>query len=287
MLFDMSEWNVRAADLDDLEALEQLIQRKSFVHRHLGWGTPLDWLGTQPFLILEDDDDLLAALACPPDEDGITWLQLFAAVPGISLSRSWEILWSKTKSILENSSSVTTINSLVIKNELGGLLTKAGFSLHDQVVVLVWEASRAIWPKLNSEYSVREMELVDLNGVYQVDRSAFKEIWRNSISQLEKAYQEAFSATVIEIDNKIRGYQISTVNPEGGHLARLAIDSAYQSKGLGTLLLAEVLDKFMDQGIVEVSVNTQVMNRASLDLYIKFGFQLLEERYPVRQLLIR
>ena len=283
MLFNTSGWEVRAADLSDLDSLQDLIQRKSFVHRHLGWRSPLDWLGSEPFLVLENERDILAVLACPPDENNITWLQLFAAAPGMSIRRCWDILWPEANTILQKKPAVSTVNSLVIRNELDELLSQAGFKIIDQVVVLFWNPTEAIWPDLNSTHLIRNMEEDDLELVYLVDRLAFDPIWRNSLSQLQAAFQGVFSATVIMVDNQIRGYQISTVNPQGGHLARLVVDPFYQSQGLGTLLLSDLLNKFLDRGIIEVTVNTQYKNQTSLDLYKKFGFKLLEDKYPVRQ----
>jgi len=283
MLFKSNEWKVREAERSDLEKIQSLIQKKTFVHRHLGWGSPLDLLGSQPFLVLYQDGEILAALACPPDEDSITWLQLFAAAPGMPLKRCWDILWPQAESMLERNGTVSGVNSLVIRDEMDQLLSRAGFITIDQVVVLVWEPERAVWPAQRSENVIRRMVEDDLTEVYRVDRLAFREIWRNSLSQLQAAFQEAFFPTVILVEDQIKGYQISTVNPLGGHLARLAVDPACQSQGLGALLLSDTLARFLEHGIVEVSVNTQYKNQASLELYKKFGFHLLDVRYPVRQ----
>ena len=229
----------------------------------------------------------MSALACPPDEDGNTWLELFAAAPGFSTYRAWNELWPQAKRELESSNYATTVNSLVLRPEMDRLLTKAGFSEIYQVVVLIWDISRASWPQINKHASVRAMEQNDLRKVYEVDQIAFDEIWRNSLSQLEVARREAFSATVIELDGLMQGYQISTATSQGGHLARLAINPEYQYQGLGTTLVADLLDRFQDQGIVEVSVNTQSINSASLDLYQKFGFRLLDDCYSVKQFTIQ
>jgi ribosomal protein S18 acetylase RimI-like enzyme len=129
------------------------------------------------------------------------------------------------------------------------------------------------------------MELGDISLCYQIDRVAFKPIWRNTITQLHAAYQEAFYATVIRVGGVVRGYQISTTNPQGGHLARLAVHPDFQNQGLGSKLLADMLDRFFVVGILDVSVNTQADNQHSLDLYKKFGFVDLPETYPVFQYL--
>ena len=123
----------------------------------------------------------------------------------------------------------------------------------------------------------------DFTRIHEIDLNAFDLIWRNSKSQLKTAHQEAFSARVIDREGLAAAYQISTTNPQGGHLARLAVDPDYQNQGLATRLMEDMLDSFQNHGIVEVTVNTQSNNKASLDLYQKFGFIRLEETYPVLQ----
>ena len=277
---------LRPASFRDVEAVGDLLGRNSIVHRHLGWGTPLDLLGSQPYLVLEQGERILAALACPEHEAGMSWLQLFAAAPGIPLKRAWNALWPEALQILRKSHQNYQINALLIQPEIDELLIDAGFVLIDQVVVLAWDYDHSRWPEIPPGVSVRELKMEDLEQVCLIDRLAFELIWRNNLSQLETACQEAFSAAVIEFEGQVQAYQISTLNPQGGHLARLAVNPAFQSRGLGRALVADLLDRFQDRGILNITVNTQYQNRASLELYNQFGFSLLDERYPVRQFLI-
>lgn len=283
MLNVWQDLEIRKADPDDQPALIQLLQRKSFIHRHLGWESPLAWLENDPFYILEAEQGIVAALACPPDEDLITWLRLFAVCPGYPVADAWNKLWPVAISWMQNNHPEVLINSLVMNSKMEKILKRAGFEEVYQVVVLVWDIARAIWPENKSDLEVREMQPEDFKRVYEIDLSAFNLIWRNSMSQQRAAYQEAFSATVIEKGGRVAAYQISTTNPQGAHLARLAVDPEYQNQGLATSLIEELLETFQEQGIVEVTVNTQSNNIASLDLYKKFGFIRLEETYPVLQ----
>ncbi len=274
---------IRKADPEDHDALIQLLQKKSFIHRHLGWESPLAWLNEEPFYILDSEYGIVAALACPPDEDQISWLRLFAVRPAFPVEEAWNTLWPAAISWMEKKYPGVLINSLVMNNKMEKLLKRAEFEEVYQVVVLVWDIAKAIWPESRSDLEVREMLPEDFQQVYEIDLSAFSLIWRNSMSQQQAAYQEAFSARVIEIKGKVAAYQISTTNPQGGHLARLAVDPEYQNQGLATLLIEDILNTFQEQGIVEVTVNTQSNNLASLELYKKFGFARLEETYPVLQ----
>ena len=274
---------LKLADQQDKDQLVRLLQKETFVHRHLGWQPPLAWLGKQPFLVLKRNDNIISVLACPPDEDGITWLRLFAVEPGFSIFRAWNSLWPSALKWIQDHSSVESVNSLVVNNKMIGLLEKSGFVKGYRVVVLNWDIVLAQWPDTDGDILIRPMEPDDFSQVYLVDQKAFEKIWRNSKEQLKIAFVEAFSATVAELDQKVVGYQISTSKSQIGHLARLAVDPAFQNKGVGSSLLKDVLDRLQRQGIVQVTVNTQMRNKASLELYQKFGFKQLDKVYPVYQ----
>jgi ribosomal protein S18 acetylase RimI-like enzyme len=279
--------NYRPAVIADGEALSRLMKGRGFIHRHLAWTSPLDWLGLEPFLIREEASGITAVLACPPDEDGITWLQLFAVAPGNSLYEAWNDLWPPARDWLQTRSSANSVSCLVIHDQLKPHLQRSGFQEVSRVVVMLWVASRTVWPPDQRGYGIREMAESDLGRIHEIDQQAFQMIWRNSPGQLAAAYRVASSATVIDVDGRVAGYQISTVNPQGGHLARLAVDPAYQQQGIGTALLDDLLNRFLDQGILNVSVNTQTDNHSSLELYRKFGFCLVNESYPVYQYKLR
>jgi len=278
------EFRIRQAETSDETDLRWLLQRKSFIHRHLGWTSPLTWLGRQPFYLLkESNQGLVAALAFPRDEDGTVWLRLFAVAPGCSVALAWRKLWPAGLEWHQEYSSDSPITSLAFSSEMENLLLASDFQEINQVISLVWDVTTARWPAVSQEFELRKMAPEDISRCYQIDRKAFKPIWRNTVTQLQTAYQEAFYASVIRVEGVVCGYQISTTNPQGGHLARLAVDPAFQKKGLGSKLLSDLLDRFFAAGILDVSVNTQADNQHSLDLYRKFGFIDLPEIYPVFQ----
>jgi len=275
---------VRQAETSDEGELRFLLQRKSFIYRHLGWRSPLNWLGKQPFYLLEEENQgVVAALAFPRDEDGSVWLRLFAVAPGCSISLAWKRLWQAGLAWHQEYASESPITSLATDPEMEKLLLTAGFKEINQVISLVWDVTNARWPEVSKDFDLRKLGPDDISRCYQIDRRAFKPIWRNTVSQLQTAYQEAFYASVISLDGIVRGYQISTTNPQGGHLARLAVEPDFQRQGLGSKLLSDLLDRFFAAGILDVSVNTQADNQLSLDLYHKFGFVELPETYAVYQ----
>ena len=277
---------IRKATLDDRDRLTKLLQKESFIHRHLGWQPPLAWLPREPYLVQESGKSIVSVLACPPDEDGICWLRLFAVAPEHSMFSAWNSLWHPAIEWLQHNTTVQSVNCLVVQKKFENLLKKHSLTRGYDVIVLVWDILHAEWSDRAEAIFVRSMLEEDLPRVYEIDGNAFESIWRNSMGQLRIALLESCFATVAVMNSEVVGYQISTRNPQAGHLARLAVDPIFQNQGVGSALLGDLLDRFQRQGLVQVTVNTQSRNRASIELYQKFGFQQLDEIYPVYQYLM-
>jgi ribosomal protein S18 acetylase RimI-like enzyme len=90
---------------------------------------------------------------------------------------------------------------------------------------------------------------------------------------MRQAYRNAYSCTLAEWNGMILGFQISTFFLEGAHLARLAVTPQAQGKGIGALLLQDLLQRFIRRGVYAMTVNTQSSNSRSLRLYQRFNFQ--------------
>ena len=267
----------------DWEDVARFIHSDAPVHRHLGWRSPLDWLDHQPFLGAVRGKELVGILACPPNEDAITWLRLLAVAKKEEDREVWGLLWPAARRILREEGGVSGVNVLAMHTWIRDLLQGSGYRHTYDVVVMEWDAERAVYPERDAGVKIRPMGVGDIHAVYRVDRAAFDPLWRNSQQGLRVAHGVSRIATVAERGGKIVGYQISTADSLGGHLARLAVHPEHQGQGVGTDLVADVLRKFEDQGQVRVSVNTQEDNVGSLRLYEKFGFELKEESFPVYQ----
>jgi ribosomal protein S18 acetylase RimI-like enzyme len=106
-------------------------------------------------------------------------------------------------------------------------------------------------------------------------------LWQNSLDSIGRAFPQTAWATVAEFGQRILGYQLSTRNPIGGHLARLAVRPEAQHRGVGYALVADLIQRMAAQGLTHLTVNTQNDNTASLSLYRKLDFRETGDRYPV------
>jgi ribosomal protein S18 acetylase RimI-like enzyme len=273
---------VRPVEARDKNQLAHLIHYGTYVHRHLDWKPPLDWIGESPFFVAESHGRIMAALACPPDPPRTAWVRMFVSSTRISYSTGWQSLWPETKAILtENKTKM--LAAIPLQKWFRELLSANDF-LHDHnVVSLVWKSAPnkiSALPPANP-FDFRQMTVEDLRLVQNIDSLAFGPLWRNAYDSIELAFEQAVQATIVEEGGGVIGYQITTPTPYGAHLGRLAIDPEHQGKGVGYALVHNLVDELSQRGIHRITVNTQDNNNRSLGLYEKAGFSNTQEAYPV------
>jgi ribosomal-protein-alanine N-acetyltransferase len=274
---------VRTAKPDDRQALANLIHFEVYVHRHLDWRHPLDWLGYQPYLIAEQNNQAISTLACPPDPAHVAWIRLFAVGSGVLVEKAWNSLWQTAHDQLVEEDDLTWAAAIPLQSWFETLLKKSGFVSTHHIVILTWERGRLPAASVQDNIFIRPMIFDDLPAAHVIDVASFDPLWQNSLPTLELAFQQSAVATVAEDQGKLIGYQISTATVMGGHLARLAVVPQHQGRGIGYELVRDSLSQFERRGARSVTVNTQQNNPASLTLYQKTGFHRTGEEYPVYQ----
>ncbi len=287
---------IRPARPGDQNQIANLIYFESYVHRHLDWRMPLDWLGEPEFWVMEQEDALAAVLACPPDPKDIYWIRLFARSSMIPLAEAWNGLWQMARPSLSRHPNVVPpvierspheansgqVAAAIVLNEwFKDLLVASGFEERQQIVVLEHGAVPFEERAVNQDVSIRPMRYDDLFAVAQLDAMAFSPLWQNSLPSLQRAFSQSGVATIAQRGDELVGYQVSTKNPFGAHLARLAVHPKLQGCGIGYSLVQDLLYKIRRMGIYRLTVNTQSDNQSSLALYHRIGFTRTGENYPV------
>ena len=276
------EYSIRNAQSNDRSRLANLIHFGTYIHQHLDWKPPLDWIGSEPYLLVEKDAELFAALACPPDLPKITWIRLFGVNSSININQAWKLLWDAAIESLSRIGEIR-VAAISLQSWFNELLEGSGFEHKDNVVVLIWERSTPLPDPPSTSIGIRVMMPEDLNIIEKIDHESFGSMWKNSLESLELAFQQSSMASVAELGEEIVGYQYSTSSSMGGHLARLAVKTSMKGRGIGYLLIHQLLNQFREQGVRQVTVNTQQNNIASLALYSKAGFKITGESYRVYQ----
>ena len=271
---------VRPAVPQDQHQIANLMFFESHVHRHLDWRAPLEWLGFPCYWVVEEAGRTMAVLACPQDPPGVAWVRLFAHARQLSLEDAWSALWQVAQKEIEKQGGAT-VALIVMHQWLKDLLSKIGFTHTQNIVMLEWKGMRAPEASSLEGVALRTMQPGDLPLVAKLDAAAFKPLWQNTLDALEKALPQATSAIVAEDAKGMVGYQISTANPFGAHLARLAVRPDAQRRGLGSMIVTDLIRRLKKKGVARLTVNTQSDNLSSLALYDKMGFVVTGEKFPV------
>jgi len=271
---------VRRATQADQRKIASLMYFEPRVHRHLDWRGPLDWLGSPHYWVLEGGADVLAALACPQDPPGIAWIRLFTCTAPLEEMDAWTPLWETARETIA-SQGRATVAAICMHPWFERVLVDSRFDFDQQIIMLEWHDAPAALHAPPAGITLRPMRPADLPAVVGVDSSAFEPLWQNSFEALRKAYSQALYAAVAETSDGLVGYQLSTGNPLGAHLARLAVRQESQGTGVGAALVSDLIRHLKDRGRPHITVNTQSDNLASQALYKRMGFVLTGERYPV------
>lgn len=274
-----SEITYYPATDQDYDDLSMFISFEYYVHRHLDWRSSLDWLGKQPFWIAKTGGEIIGCYAAAVEPAQTAWVRLFACSALYSRKKLWEEFFQR--SLKQYDQNVVSINALGVENWFANLMKTTSFELAQKIIVYEWAKQPISYFELASPFSIRKMHHSDIEQVFHLDADCFEPEWQMSTTALDNALNQAGYAAVIEDQTKIIGYQITTEALSSAHLARIAIDPAYQGHKLGQFILNDLLIFYENTDISRLTVNTQSDNIKSQGLYEKSGFQLLDEEYPV------
>jgi ribosomal protein S18 acetylase RimI-like enzyme len=270
---------IRQAVPADLAKIASFLSGARYVHQHLDWRTPVDWIGSQPYVLLEESERITGLLSYPEDPPGISWIRCFATATGSSPSIVWEQLFSETLKLQQTQK--TVICALGLQEWFASLLLEHNFTHFQDIVVLLWDRKGYKPRPLPAGFTTRRMTASDVEAVAVVDQNSFEALWVNSAETLRLALQQSDLAEVLEYEGAIVGYQICTANLFSAHLARLAVLPDFQRHGLGSNLVSSIFEHYRQKNIDQVTVNTQRNNVSSLTLYRKMGFEITDEHYPI------
>ena len=275
----LSNLKVRAVELEEKRLVTPMRAASRWRHSHLDWQDPVDLLGQQPYLVAESDATYVGLLACPEGPVGVAWVRVLGLALGVDPGAVWQPLWEEAVRRLSDSG-IRHAACLLSGPWQRSLLSGSGFR-ETNAVVFFERSTRRIPLPGRSPASFRRFEPSDLASVGAVDHIAFRPLWRVSPGTLEVAYQMAADASVADINGQVVAYQLTTISPLGAHLARLAVDPAWQNRGIGSALVVGLLQRLVEQGVTRVTLNTQADNGKSLKLYRTLGFRETGENLPV------
>jgi len=274
---------IRTANQSDVAHIKYFLSRKPFLHRHLDWREPLDWIGAPNFLLrLDKREQIEAMFCCTPEIGDMYWLRIFACKHQSTANSVWQSLFTHFITTEKINHSKTRIFSLAYQTWTIKMLEIEGWEkIGDIVQFEMCKNFPTEQRKPHQNHNIRRMKRYDLKQAYVIDHDSFAGTWQLSFETFQLSFNQSEYATVYVDDGKILGFQISTIQNNRAHLARIVVDINHRGRHIGKSLVVDFLEHCDKENIQNISVNTQKNNRNSISLYQGLGFTKKSEIYPV------
>ena len=155
----------------------------------------------------------------------------------------------------------------------------AGMRIFERVSTLVCDPSSArLESPASAEVCLRPAGAEDVVPLLALDARCFNEFWRYDARHIER-FMSTQRLIVAESGGNLIGYTLSTVQLGDGLLGRVGVAPESRRRGVGTLLVRDVLEHVRHEGVRHVTLCTQTDNAASRALYAKTGFRDTGRRF--------
>jgi [ribosomal protein S18]-alanine N-acetyltransferase len=122
-----------------------------------------------------------------------------------------------------------------------------------------------------SDYTYRHEILDNRNAHYFVARRLDDRVTRNPAAWWGRLFKRETKAPVV-------GYGGFWIVVDEAHISTIASDSKWRGRGVGELMLLAMIDRSIELGAREVTLEVRVSNTVAQNLYRKYGFEVVGRR---------
>jgi ribosomal-protein-alanine N-acetyltransferase len=121
---------------------------------------------------------------------------------------------------------------------------------------------------------IRRFGPADLDAALEIDQEVFGGYDPNIFAAFYEYHP--ISTLVAEVDGQVAGFILGFKHmPLEGRIFWLAVRPGYQSRGIGTRLMLEVLKRFRSLGALGATLEVRVSNKKAQALYSSLGFHMI------------
>jgi ribosomal-protein-alanine N-acetyltransferase len=120
---------------------------------------------------------------------------------------------------------------------------------------------------------IRKAVLKDSEAMARLDERCFSLPWSRQAFHNELANPAGFYL-VAALDDEIIGYAGQWKVIDEGHITNVAVDPSHRNKGIGELLLRQLIEISREDGIYSHTLEVRVSNESAIGLYNKLGFKI-------------
>jgi ribosomal-protein-alanine N-acetyltransferase len=131
---------------------------------------------------------------------------------------------------------------------------------------------------------IAPMRTKDLRGVLRIEEAVFPQPWPHRLFVEELAQRKSRSYRAAWVGRTIVGFAGQMFVDDESHVNNIAVDPAWQGRGLGAALLSDLVRVGLARGVHHLTLEVRVGNDPALALYRRFGLAPVGVRrnyYPV------
>jgi ribosomal-protein-alanine N-acetyltransferase len=118
---------------------------------------------------------------------------------------------------------------------------------------------------------VAPMRTKDLSMVLAIEEAVFPEPWSQRLFVEELAQRTSRSYRAAWVGTTIVGFGGQMFIDDEGHVNNIAVAPAWQSRGLGAVLMLDLVRTGLARGVRHLTLEVRVGNEPALALYARFG----------------
>ncbi|MGL4726524.1 MAG: ribosomal protein S18-alanine N-acetyltransferase [Scandinavium sp.] len=118
--------------------------------------------------------------------------------------------------------------------------------------------------------TISSLSQTDLPRAWQIEQRAHAFPW--SEQTLASNQGERYLNLQLTVDGDMAAFAITQIVLDEATLFNIAVDPAYQRRGLGRELLEQVIDEVEKRGVVTLWLEVRASNVAAIALYESLGF---------------
>jgi [ribosomal protein S18]-alanine N-acetyltransferase len=119
---------------------------------------------------------------------------------------------------------------------------------------------------------IRRLSIGDLPEIEEIEQRAYRTPWSRSMFASELAKGTSVCLGAFEGDQLV-GYIVNSRYVDAWHVMNVAVDPAYQRRGIATRLLERLFELTDEDDGRGYTLEVRVSNREAIRLYEKLGFQ--------------
>jgi [ribosomal protein S18]-alanine N-acetyltransferase len=124
---------------------------------------------------------------------------------------------------------------------------------------------------LAPEVVIRPMRALDVAEVVAIERTSYQFPWSEGI--FRDCLRVGYVCRVVTVSRQVMAYGVMSFGAGEAHILNLCVGAAYRCRGVGTRLLAALIERATAAGMAEAFLEVRPSNTAAIRLYQSMGFE--------------